>query len=95
MEKKTIYTNGINIGVQAFDFLLSMNVIHPDGFQDVEYRVFMSPQHAKALLNTLAHNVQVYESIFGQINLEANQDKVRELQASGVIGQHPGMGDQQ
>ena len=32
--------------------------------------IYMSPQQAKALLNVLQHNVQQYESTFGEIKLE-------------------------
>lgn len=87
MEKKTIYTNGVSVGTQLFDFLLTFNVNHPDGYQDDEYRVYMSPQHAKVLAMVLGENVKTYEEIFGAINLEANQEKLQKIQQANMINQ--------
>lgn len=85
MEKKIIYTNQIQLAIQPMDFTLLLNVTSPNGSVENQAVVYLSPQHAKALLHVLAENVRNYEELFGVINLEPNVDKMRELEARGVI----------
>jgi len=90
MDQKIIYTNQIQIAMQPMDFMLLLNVASPDGNIRNEALVYLSPQHAKALLRVLAENVKNYEEIFGEINVEPNANKVRELQERGLIKVTPG-----
>jgi len=85
MEKKIFYTNQILLAIQPMDFTMLLNVTSPDGSVENQAMVYLSPQHAKGLLNVLAENVKNYEELFGVINLEPNVDKVRELESKGLI----------
>ncbi len=92
METKVIYTNQIQIAMQAFDFTLLLNTITPDGKTENQAIVYLSPQHAKGLLHVLVENVQQYEELFGTINLEPNQDRIKELEDNGrIIGNNKGI----
>ncbi len=51
-----------------------------EGQGDIIAEIVMSPQHSKVFLLALQDNVQKFETVFGQINLEANQEAVKELQ---------------
>lgn len=85
MESKAIYTNHVQISMQLLDFTLSLNLMRANGNSEEQAVVYMSPQHAKALLNVLYENVKMYESLYGPINLEANQEQVDLLAAQGKI----------
>jgi flagellar protein FlaG len=68
------YANSVQIRVNLWDFFLmfgqidqtSPDTVHIKNFQGV----YLSPQQAKALLGMLRHNVEQYESAFGEIRLE-------------------------
>jgi hypothetical protein len=71
--------------MQLLDFTLSLNLAKANGEVDQQAIVFLSPQHAKALLHVLAENVNMYESLFGEINLEPNKSKLEGLASEGKI----------
>ncbi|MNP80777.1 hypothetical protein D3C76_1789670 [compost metagenome] len=68
-----------------FDFALTLNVVQPDSEPKEQAVVYLSPQHAKALLQVLSENVTLYESVYGKINLDVDPDRVESLISEGKI----------
>lgn len=68
------YANSVQIRLNLWDFFLMFGIVNqttPDEVSINNFQgIYMSPQQAKALLNVLQHNVQQYESTFGEIKLE-------------------------
>jgi flagellar protein FlaG len=68
------YANSVQIRLNLWDFFLMFGIVNqttPDEVAINNFQgIYMSPQQAKALLNVLQHNVQQYESTFGEIKLE-------------------------
>jgi len=68
------YANSVQIRVNLWDFFLMFGQLdqsEPDNVKIHNFQgVYVSPQQAKALLNVLRHNVEQYESAFGEIRLE-------------------------
>ena len=71
------YANSVQIRLNLWDFFLMFGIVNqttPDEVSINNFQgIYMSPQQAKALLNVLQHNVQQYESTFGEIKLEPGQ----------------------
>jgi hypothetical protein len=75
----TLYVNGIAILFSPWDFSLmflrGLPAESPGESSEhnfatasrVVQSVVMSPQHAKAMLNALAHNIEAYERVHGEI----------------------------
>ena len=65
-EGKTIYSNSIGMNISLFDFTLQFNLVNIENKSEIidSCRVFLSPQHAKALLIVLEHNIKLYEEQF-------------------------------
>jgi Protein of unknown function (DUF3467) len=75
----TLYVNGIAILFSPWDFsLMFLRGLPAESPSEpsehnfatttrVVQSVVMSPQHAKAMLNALAHNIQAYEQQHGEI----------------------------
>ncbi|WP_038058203.1 DUF3467 domain-containing protein [Thermus amyloliquefaciens] len=61
------YTNLALIAHTKNEFILDFALLQPQGGAMVVSRVITSPQHAKALLRSLAENVARYEETFGPI----------------------------
>ncbi|WP_243027513.1 MULTISPECIES: DUF3467 domain-containing protein [Thermus] len=61
------YTNLALIAHTKNEFILDFALLQPQGGAIVVSRVITSPQHAKALLRSLAENVARYEETFGPI----------------------------
>ncbi len=61
------YTNLALIAHTKNEFILDFALLQPHGGALVVSRVITSPQHAKALLRSLAENVARYEETFGPI----------------------------
>lgn len=61
------YTNLALISHTKNEFILDFALLQPQGGAMVVSRVITSPQHAKALLRSLAENVARYEETFGPI----------------------------
>ncbi|TBH17473.1 DUF3467 domain-containing protein [Thermus thermamylovorans] len=61
------YTNLALIAHTKNEFILDFALLQPQGGAMVVSRVITSPQHAKALLRSLAENVARYEEAFGPI----------------------------
>lgn len=75
------YANSVQVRVNLWDFFLMFGTITQNAPDSVSVRnfqgVYLSPQQAKALLNILQQNVSQYESAFGEIRLEPqNQGNV-------------------
>lgn len=62
----------INIGHTPEFFALDFRSVTPEGEACLLGRYFLTPQHAKRLLQALAENVGGYEEEYGEI--EANLD---------------------
>jgi flagellar protein FlaG len=71
------YSNSIQVRVSLWDFFLMFGTISQTAAESVSIRnfqgVYISPPQAKALLNVLQQNVKQYETTFGEIRLEPNQ----------------------
>ncbi len=65
-----IYTNSTQLRISVHDLILAFGVVEPIG-KDTQTRmvarVFMSPQHAKALSSLLQTYLGLYEETFGPI----------------------------
>ncbi|GAA5334247.1 MULTISPECIES: DUF3467 domain-containing protein [Thermus] len=61
------YTNLALIAHTKNEFILDFALLQPQGGAMVVSRIITSPQHAKALLRSLAENVARYEETFGPI----------------------------
>ncbi len=73
--KQIIYTNSIGVEISTFDMKLNLDYVTTDTSNDTEQRinlceVVMSPQHAKAFLETLQNAVNMYEEKIGKIDLK-------------------------
>jgi hypothetical protein len=76
-EYREHYANSVQVRVSLWDFFLSFGIINqsaPDSVSIHNFQgIFLSPQQAKALANVLNQNVTQYESTFGEIKLEPQQ----------------------
>ena len=61
------YANVAVISHTRNEFFLGFALVQPSGDAMVVSRILTSPQHAKALLRSLAENVRRYEETFGPI----------------------------
>lgn len=61
------YANLALIGHTKNEFFFDFALLHPQNSAVVISRILSSPQHAKALLRSLAENVQRYEDTYGHI----------------------------
>lgn len=68
------YVNFANIIHSQSEFVVDLGRMMP-GRTDVKVysRVIMTPQHAKQLLDALAHNISLFEQKYGEIRLEPAQ----------------------
>lgn len=78
--KQIIYTNSIGVEVSTFDIKLNIDYITTDTDKDSAKKinlceVVMSPQHAKAFLETLQNSVNMYEEKIGEINLKSIKEE--------------------
>ena len=68
------YANSVQVRVNLWDFFLLFGQIDatiPDNVHIANFQgIYVSPQQAKALLGVLQHNVNQYESAFGEIRLD-------------------------
>jgi len=73
------YANSVQIRVNLWDFFLlfgTMAQTAPDQVTINNFQgLYLSPQQAKALLNVLTQNISQYEATFGEIKLEAQNQK--------------------
>lgn len=89
MEHDIKYSNFANIAVSTFDIQMKFGIKSPDSAtpesapDTIVSEIIMSPQHAKVFANVLLENIRNYEKIYGQINLEANEEAVKEVQRNG------------
>ena len=67
-----VYANFANIIHSQSEFVLDLGRVVP-GRKDVRIysRVFLTPLHAKQLLEALGHNIGLYEQKFGAIRTES------------------------
>ncbi len=68
------YANSVQIRVNLWDFFLMFGTVNQTAPENVVIHnfqgIYLSPQHAKALLNILTQNISQYEATFGEIKLE-------------------------
>ena len=73
------YANSVQIRVNLWDFFLLFGTMVQSSPEQVTINnfqgVYLSPQQAKALLNVLTQNISQYEATFGEIKLEAQNQK--------------------
>lgn len=73
-EYRENYANSVQVRANLWDFFLSFGVINQSGPEAVSIQnfqgIYLSPQQAKALFNILQQNIQQYETAFGEIRLE-------------------------
>lgn len=86
-QKKQIpvfYVNIASASSSVYDFSLLLGNKKDDTNQftedDVELKLIMSPQHAKAFVNVLKEQIQIYERLYGEINLKADPEFLKKLQ---------------
>src|SRR5260370_38772344 len=77
-EYRENYANSVQIRVNLWDFFLMfgrVNQTAPDNVTIHNFQgVYVSPQHAKPLLNTPQQNVTHNETAFGEINQEPHPE---------------------
>jgi hypothetical protein len=82
------YCNSVAIAHTLFDFQLNFIESLVQGDQQVKSDLFatvlMSPQHAKLFYKSLERNVQMYEEVFGEIQIPeaAYQAIIKPLQVA-------------
>lgn len=80
-----VYTNQVSIEASTFDlnFIFYSKKGTASGGtkkeEDIVADIVMSPQHAKAFAIALSENIKKYEELFGDINLQVNQDALNEV----------------
>ncbi len=70
IDRETAYGRYANLALiihTKTEFILDFALLQPHGGALVVSRILTSPQHAKALLRSLAENVARYEEVFGPI----------------------------
>jgi flagellar protein FlaG len=79
------YANSVQVRVNLWDFFLMFGTISQAAADNVSIQnfqgIYISPPQAKALLNVLQQNVNQYETAFGEIRLEPNQ----QISTGGVV----------
>ena len=78
---KGVFANAANISHEKEEFVIDYLFVrsHPIPFGKVVSRIILTPAHAKRFLLALQDNVQRYEDVFGEIDVDKAQDK-RNLQ---------------
>jgi len=86
-EVPVLYCNAVRMGMTVWDISMdigqaaSTEVVQPGPGQpamvpvDYKVRIVMSPQHAKALAQLLLQNVQQYENLFGEVQIQPKEHK--------------------
>ena len=68
------YANSVQVRLSVWDFFLVFGTLEqqaPDAISVQNFQgIYLSPQQAKALQNVLNHNIQQYETTFGEISLD-------------------------
>ncbi|MCF8010933.1 MAG: DUF3467 domain-containing protein [Clostridiales bacterium] len=69
------------LGVNDIKIGLGIKKDHtqPPNEEDYDFYVLVSPQHLKSLVRLLTDQLKTYEKIFGEINLEPNEQSLQEL----------------
>lgn len=62
------YSNLVLTSHTRNEFVIDFALIQPQGGAMVVSRIITSPQHAKALMSSLADNIRRYEAAFGEIS---------------------------
>lgn len=84
-----VYSNSVQIETGPWDFRLIFGEVTKSGENKITIEqsvgVVMSPQHAKALLGVLAHNIRAYEDRVGEIKLPAEdpEDRAQSTDSKG------------
>lgn len=75
------YVNIASAGSNAYDFQLLMGMKKSESpemlVEDIDVKLVMSPQHAKSLLEVLKQQVEIYEELYGVINLNADSEAAK------------------
>lgn len=84
MEKPMYYCNiaqieGISLNYFRIGFGIVKDRLKPNLEDDLDFYLLTSPQHFKALTNLFVQNLKIYEQIFGEIIMEANEETLRTI----------------
>jgi hypothetical protein len=78
-KKPIYYCNVIQIEASNYDFNFNIGIKKnrnkPMCDEDIDFKIIMSPQHAKILLKSLSEVINNYEKMLGNINLGPAQEK--------------------
>lgn len=90
VNKPFYYSDVMGVEMSVFGFRILFGVKKdpkaPFNPEDVECIIAMSPQHLKSTLNVLKQNLEVYEKLFGEINLEPKQKALEEMKGIVEVG---------
>jgi len=83
-QKPVYYCNIARVDATSVnDFMIGFgyrkNPSLPINEDDMDFQILTSPQHLKALVLMLTEHLRIYEKLFGEINLQPNQDSIQEL----------------
>jgi hypothetical protein len=73
-EAEAKYANYLQVGQNAFEFLLELGQAYGNDTPAVHTRVITSPYYAKAFLKVLEEAVATYERSFGPIQTEVGSE---------------------
>jgi hypothetical protein len=80
-----IYVNNSGVGFSGVDFQVNLGIKKdrtpgsPPKPEDTDLIVFMSPQHAKQLFLGFQQALQMYEELFGEINLTPSSEAMKKF----------------
>jgi len=79
-EGEGIYSNFVLITHNPSEFLLDFARVMPGVPKAKVYaRILMNPQHAKSLEKVLSENIKKYESRFGKITVQGQEEEERNI----------------
>ncbi len=81
--KAFMYINNSGVGFSGVDFQIGLGMKkdrNPGALpspEDIDLFVFMSPQHAKGLIQAFNQALEAYEKIYGEINITPNEEAMQ------------------
>jgi predicted restriction endonuclease len=77
------YANYLEIGYNAFEFILDFGQFHPeDSKPRFNTRIISTPSHLRAFLEVILHSVEEYEQNYGYIR---NEEEMQHLVAEEML----------
>lgn len=84
LERSFFYSNNAGITSSLYEFILTFSLNDGNGIPTKEQTVFLSPEHAKALLKAFEYQVGAYERAFGEIKSLSTEEIIK-LMEQGVL----------